>query len=322
MQLIEKKTREEEEGSATTTTATSTSGGSGFTPGNWPRCAVCAHNLAHTNNKTNNTIHPNPLGSVAGKEEEEEEEVEEEEVMAAPLLRPAVQMFCEDSQELQAYLRNEEQRYVMWECAMEKAVVLGEEDKDDGDDEGGQQGGGGDGDGDADGDRGADGDGDAGGSEDNDVGKNGKRGGKKKKKKKRVVLLELGCGLRVPSVRIEMEEVLRDLLDKLARQQQQHSSTSSSSTATATGEACRSTSSSNSAAAAADAVRSDDAMERVTLVRINTDFPQNPLPHNAARRPEHPASGVAWEKQSVCIKQSALKALRGIERHMAKLKEA
>ena len=78
----------------------------------------------------------------------------------------------------------------------------------------------------------------------------------------RLVLLEIGCGLRVPSVRMEMECVLRDL-----------------------------------AAALGAAEGGGGAEGRVTLVRVNPEFPQSP----------------GWEACSVSIRASADPALRGID---------
>ena len=70
------------------------------------------------------------------------------------LLRPAVHMFDERDDALLAHLRSEEERYVAWECEMEKAVR----------------------------------------------GLNGSGGGK------RLVLLEIGCGLRVPSASLVLHD--------------------------------------------------------------------------------------------------------------------
>jgi hypothetical protein len=104
----------------------------------------------------------------------------------------------------------------------------------------------------------------------------------------RVVLVELGCGLRVPSVRLEMEEVLRDLLDKLAEEEEEEEGTG-------------------------------DALARATLVRINTDFPQCPLPMQEARQPQQPKARARWPEQTIEIGTGALEALTAIDRHVQRI---
>ncbi|CAE8588746.1 unnamed protein product, partial [Polarella glacialis] len=81
----------------------------------------------------------------------------------------------------------------------------------------------------------------------------------------RLVLLEIGCGLRVPSVRMEMECVLRDLLDGATHE-----------------------------------------TDRVVLIRINPDFPQNPL---------FPAAST------ISIRAGALEALSEIDALLKGLRE-
>ncbi len=114
----------------------------------------------------------------------------------------------------------------------------------------------------------------------------------------RVVLLELGCGLRVPSVRLELECVLGDLLKKLI-----------------------------SASVTSDHGEISTLASRVTLIRINPDFPENPWPDNVDIRSENddessssqhqPTSSdllqEMWAARSISLRSGALSALRAID---------
>ena len=99
----------------------------------------------------------------------------------------------------------------------------------------------------------------------------------------RLVILEVGCGLTVPSVRMEMECVLRDLDARLQ----------SATPEVHSGDA---TASSEPHGAQSDHRSSAGAAGQVTMIRINPDFPQNPD-----------------FLQTVCIRARAEEALLGIE---------
>ena len=116
------------------------------------------------------------------------------------LLRPSVHMFGEDSSALLSWLSSEEERYVEWECAMENDVVssIGTSNC-------------------------ADGNADKSTRTGNDnsclhasvAATGGTEVEPETKSTKRLVMLEIGCGLTVPSVRMEMECVLRDLTERI-----------------------------------------------------------------------------------------------------------
>jgi hypothetical protein len=106
-------------------------------------------------------------------------------------LRPAVLMFGDDDPALLERLRARGDAYQEWEERMEAAVSLS-----------GRGGGGS-----SSGDSGGDGDSGRGGDSGGGIGGGGGSGGGSSL---RLVILELGCGLRVPSVRGECEAVLRD----------------------------------------------------------------------------------------------------------------
>ena len=110
-------------------------------------------------------------------------------------LRPAVLMFGDDDPALLERLRVRGDAYQEWEEQMEAAVSCS-----------GGGGGGGGGGGSGGGDSGGDGDGDGGSDSGGGSGGDGNSGGGGLS----LVILELGCGLRVPSVRGECEAVLRD----------------------------------------------------------------------------------------------------------------
>ena len=110
-------------------------------------------------------------------------------------LRPAVLMFGDDDPALLERLRVRGDAYQEWEEQMEAAVSCS-----------GGGGGGGGGGGSGGGDSGGDGDGDGGSDSGGGSGGGGNSGGGGLS----LVILELGCGLRVPSVRGECEAVLRD----------------------------------------------------------------------------------------------------------------
>ena len=114
-------------------------------------------------------------------------------------LRPAVLMFGDDDPALLERLRARGDAYQAWEEQMEAAVSLSGR--------GGGGSGGGDSGGDGDGDRAGDSGGGSGGSGGSGGGGGGGGSGGGGG---RLVVIELGCGLRVPSVRGECEAVLRD----------------------------------------------------------------------------------------------------------------
>mmetsp|Transcript_93588 Transcript_93588/g.165593 ORF Transcript_93588/g.165593 Transcript_93588/m.165593 type:complete len:410 (+) Transcript_93588:66-1295(+) len=96
----------------------------------------------------------------------------------------------------------------------------------------------------------------------------GLKSGSNGRKAPRLVLLEIGCGLRVPSVRMEMECVLRDLVNAERHHLEE-------------AETCQ-----------------------VVLVRINPDWPQNPL----------------MSEHTIEIRAQALEALTAIDRCINKLR--
>ena len=111
----------------------------------------------------------------------------------------------------------------------------------------------------------------------------------------RLVIVEIGCGTRVPAVRIESEEVVRDTLAKI-------------------GEAVE-----GCAAPSVGGGRGDEEQRReeeeggwwehggaprVVIIRINPDFPHNP------RDPMH----------TIPIRSGALDAIRAIDECAAELR--
>ena len=246
------------------------------------------------------------------------------------LLRPAVHMFDERDAALLGHLRRQEGRYVAWECDMEKAVRgIIDDDKDDDKDDDARK--------DSGGDRVIEGVAD---------GEEGRGGGKERGRTgKRVVLVEVGCGLRVPSVRMEMEEVFRDLLDALLREAGHAPSKPAQRAAPGFSvpaeEGAAEEARSQQRAGGGDAVVSEDllssATRRVTLVRINKEWPQVLLPCQADRRlrffelaATEAAEGTAraaasagqhqrqqqqavWESRSIEIGAGALEALVAID---------
>jgi len=121
----------------------------------------------------------------------------------------------------------------------------------------------------------------------------------------RVVVLEIGCGLRVPTLRIEAETVYRDVLNKVI--------CSSRDTAGATTTATTGTSDIQSAS-------SSSPLPRVSFVRINVDFPQVPLPQDAVGdfNNSNDSTNVyalrdAWNAGAVSVRGTALESLRAID---------
>ena len=226
-------------------------------------------------------------------------------------LRPAVHMFSEDSSALLEALRKEEERYVAWECQMEHRVrarnsigqcganLLGQE-----------------------------------------CARSLVQGGEKAASRgARVVLLELGCGLTVPSVRMEMECVLRDILATLPPSQSAASAMSNSSIqalstpadgrkgeAEQDGESAQvdlewshwrgekilgldteysSSDSSGDAGCSDDNAHAEKLAGEVVLIRVNPTFPQAP----------------GMERHAVSIQAGGLAALRGIDKAMQEQQE-
>ena len=121
----------------------------------------------------------------------------------------------------------------------------------------------------------------------------------------RVVVLEIGCGLRVPTLRIEAETVYRDVLNKVIRSSRD---TAAATTATVTLDLHSSSSSSSS------------PLPRVSFVRINVDFPQVPLPQDAVGdfNNSNDSTNVyalrdAWNAGAVSVRGTALESLRAID---------
>jgi len=167
--------------------------------------------------------------------------------------RPGVLMFNDSEPSLLAHLRRREDLYVAWECAMERAVRFG---------------------------------GEGGGGEDE-----APDGAPSKEGRACVALLEIGCGLRVPTVRMESEAVLGDLLDELVAFKP------------GLGDQSHPT---------------DEAAAHVTLVRLNTDYPEIPLPP-PGRAPSSAAARAAWPTRTVQLRMGALRGLGAIDAAITRL---
>jgi len=202
------------------------------------------------------------------------------------MLRPAAHMFAEDSAALLSWLRNEEGRYVEWECAMENDIVES---------------------------MAASRDCAAIDSSTNEAVLDTKTGTRvvAARSTRKLVLLEIGCGLTVPTVRMEMECVLRDVTERIAPDSVWKCETcdgvnlgkgsalacykcgapsvDDSTTDAEISAASRSTSNN------AEHKRHEDTAGAL-LVRINPQFPQNP----------------GWEGRTIEIRAGAREALENI----------
>ena len=203
------------------------------------------------------------------------------------LLRPAVHMFGESDAGLLAHLRRDEERYVAWECAMENAVCAnifrptGSATS-------------------------------SAAAAEEPPGPDGsvsQEAAIDRSCPPRLVILEVGCGLTVPSVRMEMECVLRDLTRRLAPPSSQSASRSPPLPADPIASGVCSADATAHAALVAGAgtdqmtheAMTHEAMTRqVTMIRINPEFPQNP----------------GLEAHTIAIRGTAEATLREIDRAM------
>ena len=209
------------------------------------------------------------------------------------LLRPAVHMFAEDSCALLSWLAKEEERYVEWECAMENDIVGSIPF-----------------------------DSDAShtystntvGCGPSTIAATDHAGAGARAEPvmhhKSLVLLELGCGLTVPSVRMEMECVLRDLTERISPDAiwTCESCGSVNLKGTARQPACCKCShaahvDSQQSEASASQTETDSLRKRrseraeVLLIRVNPQFPQNP----------------GWEGRTIEVRAGARVALEKID---------
>lgn len=203
------------------------------------------------------------------------------------MLRPAVHMFAEDSSALLSWLRQEEGRYVEWECAMENDIVGSFATSRDGH---------------------------------ANISSNSAVLCDRMETETRVeparntgqlVLLEVGCGLTVPSVRMEMECVLQDLTERVAPDSvwrcEMCDGVNLGKSAALVCYKCGTPSTDSALSAeqlAVSRATSDDAVQKrhvstagALLVRINPQFPQNP----------------GWEGRTIEIRAGAREALEKID---------
>jgi NAD-dependent SIR2 family protein deacetylase len=210
------------------------------------------------------------------------------------LLRPAVHMFAEDSGALLSWLAKEEERYVEWECAMENDIVDSIPVDNDGNTT----------------------------TSSNTVGcgpsaiaatdaAHADAGARAQlgTRPKRVVLLELGCGLTVPSVRMEMECVLRDLTERISPGTIWTCKSCGGVNLKGTDSPsvcykCRAANLDSQPSEASVSRTAQDSLRRrcgesagVLLVRVNPQFPQNP----------------GWEDHTIEVRAGARVALEKID---------
>lgn len=153
----------------------------------------------------------------------------------------------------------------------------------------------------------------------------------------RVVILEIGCGLRVPTLRIEAETVYRDILFKLC---------SSTDTPPSNLSPQGNSGASSTGVSAELSATPPTTTPRVSLVRINVDFPQVPLPQDALDDFNNSNNGTtdssankssssnnnknnteaafrdAWAANAVSVRGTALESLRAIDAAIETAKSA